>query len=88
MIDSEELEDVPQTDVQMRTGTIDVNGNIQTAVGSTDAKEYVYNHAIDLTDKVIWPLADPLSMGYNSVINWGFAVIAMVDYFLKKHGQD
>jgi len=100
VIDAEDLEDVPPTDVQIRTGAIDLNGNIQTGSGPTGAKEYIFNDTISVLGKIIWPptgspglmagynatMQSGIDPGFNSMLNWLQAGKAIVEYFLEKYG--
>lgn len=86
IIDAEDLKADIERPVAFRSDVKDIDGSPQTPFVPTDI-EYVFNHVVDITKRVIWPpLGSPaLQLGFNSLANWGLAQAAIIKYFFEKH---
>lgn len=54
---------------------LDPDGNPQ-PVDQQLGYEYLFNQLVDITGRVIYG-------GFNSLVNWGFAIIGLIDHFLQ-----
>jgi len=77
VVDSEDFGTPIRTGPVARTSLKDPDGNVQSGAPFTGATEYVFDHNLIIAGKIIWS-------GFNSVVNWGAAMLAILKYFIDK----